>query len=115
MKIIIFDETCKICSESIQLIQRFDTEGIFTLLSRNDTQAQEIMQKHKLTEGSIVYKRGEEVYIYSDALLEISIDMGVFFFFYIFKLIPKRLRDYFYRLLAKYRYKISTPKDSCRL
>jgi predicted DCC family thiol-disulfide oxidoreductase YuxK len=65
---------------------------------------------------SIALIENNRAYTHSDAALEIARNLdGYYRHMYIFRFIPKVLRDAIYRFIAKYRYKVFGKKDSCMM
>ena len=71
--------------------------------------------RHKALD-SIVLVKNNRVYIKSRAALEIAKEMdGGWPLFYAFIILPPFIRDFFYDLLAKYRYKLFGHSETCRV
>ncbi len=118
MKIIFFDGYCNLCNGFVDLLMRRDKENIFTYASQDgDTAAMLLtsLDSSKLP-SSIIYRRDEELFQQSDAVLKILDDLGG-----IWRLakplawIPKAIRDAIYRMISKNRYKLLGRRDSCRI
>ena len=89
---------------------------MFTLISREDSLAKEMISKYGCFEDSIIFIQEDKAFTYSEAVLEIAKDLGgMYKCFYIFKIIPKKLRDSIYTLIARYRYKLFGKNDDCKL
>jgi len=114
MKIIIFDGICNLCNKSIGLLIILDKEKQFKYTSLQG----EYVKKLNLKEGidSIVFYEDGELYYKSTAILKIFKSVGgVWAFSSIFYVIPRRVRDFIYDIIAKYRYKIFGKMQSCRM
>lgn len=71
---------------------------------------------HPLDSDTVVYLRGNEEFERSTAVLEILADIGGGWrWTKIFFLVPKPIRDFVYRLVAKNRYRIMNKRESCRV
>jgi predicted DCC family thiol-disulfide oxidoreductase YuxK len=66
---------------------------------------------------TIVFKNDQGgIFEKSDAVIEIFILLGLpWKIFFIFKFLPKSVRNFFYTLVAQNRYSIFGKKDTCRL
>ena len=117
--IIFFDGVCGLCNHSVDFVRKRDKKNLFLFSSLQSQNAQDILKDHHYTQESIsniVYLRRGKVEIKSTAVLLICWDLGgllslASFFF----IIPPFIRDFFYDIIARYRYKWFGKKDSCRL
>ena len=115
MKVVIFDGVCNLCNTSVAFILRHDSRAVFHFASLQSTFAREILEKKGLLHvDSIVYVDDETVYTYSDAVLQIAKELDGFYrYLYLLRFIPKVVRDFFYKLTARYRYRIFGKRESC--
>jgi predicted DCC family thiol-disulfide oxidoreductase YuxK len=115
--IILFDGVCNLCEVSVQFIIKHDSKHYFHFTSQSSTVAKALWEEHKLGNiDSIVLLTNGKVYTHSDAALEICKRLdGLYTYLYIFRFIPKVLRDVVYRFVANYRYKVFGKKDSCMM
>ena len=79
--------------------------------------ARELIEKHQVGYTGIntllLIKEGE-CYVRTNAALEIAKDLtGFWHLFTIAKVIPAPIRDYGYRLFARYRYKLFGRQGTC--
>ena len=117
VKIILFDGVCNLCNGSVQFIIEHDSKKIFHFTSQQSKFAKKLIQKHHLENiDSIILIRDAKAYLYSDAVLEITKELdGWKKYLYIFRFIPKPMRDAFYKLIAKYRYTLFGKKNHCMM
>lgn len=115
--IVFYDGVCGLCNQSIQFIIRHDKKEIFRFATLDSELAKSLIQiKHKSLHSidSIILLADGKVYFYSDAVLRIFSLLGLpFNLFYICKIVPKPIRDFIYRWVARNRYKIWGKYDSC--
>ena len=76
----------------------------------NSTTAQSLIKEYKVSQNdrdSIIFIQNDKVFLRSSAVLEIlhALD-GVYSYLYILRLVPKLIRDGFYKLFAKNRKKL---------
>ncbi len=117
MQIVLFDGVCNLCNSSVRFIIKHDSKAIFYFASQQSKYGKDLIKKHKLESfDSIILIRDDMIFLYSDAALEISkeLDRGLKYI-YIFRFIPKSIRDKIYKLIAKYRYIVFGKKESCML
>lgn len=114
-KLIVFDSECILCSRFIRKILTRDQKGIFYfstfqgLPSNMDKQAIEYQFK-----DSISYYRDGQWQQKSNAVLCIFRDLhSRLHWSQILWIVPKFLRDYFYDLVAKNRYKWFGKSNTC--
>jgi len=117
--IVLFDGVCNFCNASINFIIDRDKAGVFKFAALQSEIGQEILAKHGITTtdyDSIIVEKDGEIYQKSNAALEIARKMdGLWKLFYGFKIIPKFIRDFFYDIVAKNRYRFLGKTDACRL
>jgi predicted DCC family thiol-disulfide oxidoreductase YuxK len=115
--IILFDGVCNLCESSIQFIINHDSKKYFHFASQSSAIGKALLKKHKLEKiDSIIFITKGKAYAHSDAALEICKNLdGWYKYLYVFRFIPKVLRDVLYKLVAKYRYKVFGKKDSCMM
>ena len=105
--IILFDGTCNFCSFWVKYVVKRDGKDMFRLSSLQSEKGQELLEKYKVnpTVDSVVLIENENVYIKSTAALRILKTLGgLKSIFYGFIIVPAFIRDFFYDIIAKYRY-----------
>lgn len=114
MRIIFFDDECLMCNSFVKLLIKLDYKDTLKFAALNsNTSAAVITNKDYTKLDSVIYKKDLQEYIYSDAVIEIMSDVIINVRF--LKLIPKKLRDACYKIVAKYRkyIRLNTTKQSC--
>jgi predicted DCC family thiol-disulfide oxidoreductase YuxK len=116
-EIVIFDGFCNFCSGSALFIMRRDPSFRFRFAASQSPAGQRILQEYGITElarHSIVLIRKGRVYRRSGAALRIARGMkGLWPLLYGLIMIPPFIRDFFYGLFARYRYRLYGVRDSC--
>ena len=115
MNIVMFDGVCNLCSFGVQFIIRHDKNAYFHFTSLQSDAGKALLEKHKLENiDSIVFMQDETFFTYSTAVIEITKHLdGKWKYFAIFQYIPKIIRDFMYKFIAKYRYRVFGRKDVC--
>ena len=118
MMIIFFDGVCNLCNNSVQFIIKRDKKNKFKFASLQSSFAKNNLSKHidvdKLE--SIVLLNEDKLYTKSTAALLIARELSsMWSMFYVFIIIPSFIRDWFYNIIAKNRYRIFGKKDSCMI
>lgn len=117
--ILLFDGVCNLCNGTVRFIINKDSKKSIKFAALQSEGGREIIEKIRLEANylkSLVLIIGDKYYLKSDAVFQIlTILGGVWKLFYVFKLIPKSIRDYMYDLIAKYRYKVFGRKEICMI
>ena len=119
-KIIFFDGFCILCSSFIDRVYKADKQEKFNFAPLQGQSAQILLNPtdQNLTKNldTLAYLKNGKILIKSDAVLEISKDLGgIHQILYVTKIIPKFIRDTVYDFISGHRYKIIGKKESCRL
>lgn len=117
--IILFDGVCNLCNSTVQFVIKNDTKNHFLFASLQSEFGQTFLKNHHLNEtdfDSIILVEGNKYYMKSDAALRICKKLN----FPLktltgFLILPKKLRDFGYDLIAKNRYKWFGKQESCWL
>lgn len=116
-KIIFFDGVCNLCSWAVRFILKHDRKGELKFASLQSHFARNFLagiQYQVRGMESVLYYRTGRVLSKSSAALAILLEFHPLWrLLWVFWLLPKFLRDFFYMLIAKYRYKIFGKKDFC--
>ena len=92
------------------------TKSIY-VTGASSTTASEIISKHQISDKvneSLILLSKNRIFLYSDAVIEVSTLMkGIYRGLVLLKIIPKPLRDFFYKLIAKIRKNILS--KSCEI
>ncbi|MBX2965909.1 MAG: thiol-disulfide oxidoreductase DCC family protein [Cyclobacteriaceae bacterium] len=117
--VVLFDGVCNLCSSSVQFIIKRDYRARYHFASLQSSAGQQLLQKFNLPADalySIILVRGDAFLERSDAALEIARNLsGLWPLFYIFKIIPRFLRDPVYNWISRNRYRWFGKKDACWL
>ena len=125
--IILFDGVCNLCNASVQFIIERDPTAIFRFSALQSDFVQSILAKNAVNmassdipkigaEGgdSVILVENGNVYDRSTAALRIARRLsGAIKFLYIFIVIPRPIRDFFYKIIAKNRYRWFGKQDAC--
>jgi len=117
--VILFDGVCNLCNRSVNFILKRDSGKIYKFASLQSDAAINIFNKHNLNLDkfdTIVLIKDQKVYQKSNAILEVTRSLGGLWpLLYVFKLIPRFLRDALYDYIAKNRYSWFGKSDQCRV
>ena len=115
--IILFDGECNLCDNTIRYIIRNDKLKVFKFSSLQSDFAKNLLISNKIKDSgeTVILFYENSFFIESDAMLIILKNLKGFnrFLSFILGLTPKFLRDFFYRIISKNRYKIFGNKTYC--
>ena len=114
--IVLFDGICNFCNGSVNFIIARDPAGYFKFATLQSEAGQQLRRKYAIGENidSIILIEDDTAYIYSSAPLRVAKRLtGAWWLFGVFWIVPKAIRDYFYRMFARNRYRLFGKKDVC--
>lgn len=116
--IIIFDGVCNFCNSSVNFIIKHDHNDVFVFASLQSPVASKLIADYKVKDvgfDTFLLIKNNECFLRTNAALEIVKDFnGAWSLLRVLKIIPRPIRDYFYRLFARNRYAIFGKADYCR-
>lgn len=116
--IILFDGVCNFCNRSVQFIIERDEKAYFHFASLQSEVGQKLVAEFGIPKNinSLVLLENERYFTKSSAALRICSHLdGFWSLFKLFTLVPISLRDFFYDIIAKNRYKWFGKSDACKL
>lgn len=116
--IVFFDGVCNLCNNSVDFIIRRDPKATFRFSSLQSVVAKSLLPQTIDDDDlkSILLLRNGKVYHKSNAVLEIVKQLnGPWPILYVFKLVPKFIRDAVYDLVSNNRYVWFGIRDTCRI
>lgn len=115
--VIFFDGVCNLCNASVQFTIEHDKKNVFKFTALQGEYAKKILPQFSVDLNkidSIVLIEDKEFYTKSTAALKIARRLsGLWPILYVFIIIPKFIRDWFYDFIAKNRYKWWGKQESC--
>ncbi|HZW68252.1 MAG TPA: DCC1-like thiol-disulfide oxidoreductase family protein [Pseudogracilibacillus sp.] len=117
-KIVLFDGECNFCNKSVQFIIKRDPEFLFKFASLQSDFGMQLLKKYDLPTqlDSIVFIDNNRAYLQSSAALGICKYLrGFWKIFSILLFIPSPLRNFFYKIIAKFRYRLAGRVSHCNL
>jgi predicted DCC family thiol-disulfide oxidoreductase YuxK len=120
--VLLYDGTCGFCADSVQLVLRHDRRGTLRFASLQGAFGQAVRARHpELSRADTVVwvepaspGREERVLLRSDAALKVASYLGGWF--HVTRaaaVLPRRLRDATYDLVARHRHQLSADGPSC--
>lgn len=112
---IFYDGFCHLCDGTIALLYRLDSKKIFQYTPLQSDLGEKI-KKEIGGNDSIVFYKEKKLYFLSDAVLTILENTKSFSWLgKLGKIVPLAIRDFFYRFVAKYRYKVFGKRTTCSI
>ena len=117
-RIVLFDGICNFCNGAVNFIIRHDHAKKFRFAPLQSEFGEQMRAKFGIGDDvdSIILIEGDQAYLHSTAGLRVAKTLGgIWSLGYAFIIIPTPIRDWFYKLFAKYRYKLFGRKDVCMM
>lgn len=117
-RIILFDGVCNLCNRSVQFIIKRDPKGYFKFASLQGETGLELLKRYGLNSNinSFVLIEDEKIHLESTAALRVCSKLNSGWkALACFLIIPRPIRDFFYKIIANNRYKWFGKKESCML
>ncbi|HEY7547081.1 MAG TPA: DCC1-like thiol-disulfide oxidoreductase family protein [Blastocatellia bacterium] len=118
--VLLYDGVCGFCNRSVQTIIKYDRRKEMRFAALQSEYGREIISRHAELQDidSLILVEevdGEErVFAHSTGALRVASYLGGWWkLFLIAYIIPRPVRDYFYRLFARYRYRLFGKYDTC--
>lgn len=116
--IVLFDGVCNFCNGAVNFIIRHDADKNFKFTPLQSEIGQELRAKFNIGEDvdSIILIENDKAYMHSTAGLRVARGLGgIWSLGYAFIIVPAFIRDWAYRLFAKYRYRLFGRQEACML
>jgi len=129
--VVLFDGVCNFCDASVNFIIRHDKAEYFRFAPLQSEDGRRLANQYgfeSATPGStepksdlipidsVVLVEADKAYTHSTAALRILRRLGApWSWAYVFIIVPRPIRNWAYRLFAKYRYRLFGRKDQCML
>ena len=123
--IILYDGVCGLCNRLVQFLLKHDKEGRLRFASLQSDFAEKVLSRHGIDAKDLdtvqvienYDQPGERVLQRSDAILRAGRELGGFWgaSSAVGGVVPRVLRDLFYRLVATNRYRVFGKYDTCML
>lgn len=115
--IIFFDGVCNLCNASVQFVIAHDNKDQFGFTAIQGELAKNVLPKFNVDQtqlSTVLLLEDGKLYTKSSAALRIAKKLdGAWPLLYGFIIIPKFIRDWFYNIIAKNRYKWWGREESC--
>lgn len=116
--ILLFDGVCHFCNSSVQFIIKRDQAAYFRFASIQSEAGQALLAQYNIPTDvdSVILIEDGRAYTESTAALKVCRQLdGAWKLFYALIMVPPFVRNFFYRLFAKKRYRLFGQKNTCML
>lgn len=115
--VIFFDGVCGLCNAFVDFVLARDEENFYFAPLQGDFAGEiEALAPYRHTMSSVVLWKNGQVYTESTAAMEVLIALGgAWKLMRVFYLIPRFIRDFFYKVIARNRYRIFGKTETCRM
>ena len=116
-QVVLFDGVCNFCNRSVNFIMKRDPKARFRFAARQSEAGEKLRERFGVKNiDSMVLIRGDEVFTRTSAALRIA---GALRWPWpalaVFLVVPRPIRDWFYKAFARRRYKWFGKSDTCRV
>jgi predicted DCC family thiol-disulfide oxidoreductase YuxK len=115
--LVLFDGECAFCNRSVQRIIKNDKKELFTFTPLESDLGKSLLQQFNIDPkktDSIVYIHHQKAYIKSTAALRVAKKLRRLYpLLFGFIIIPAFIRNFFYDIIARNRYKWFGKVDKC--
>ncbi len=118
MNIVIFDGVCNLCNATVLFLIKYDVQENLYFVSLQSETGKRYINEYAIPNNinSVVFIKQNQVFKKSDAIIEIvKLLKGWPRMLSYFSILPSRVRNVFYDLIAKNRYSIFGKKESCSI
>ena len=116
--ILLYDGVCNLCHGAVRFILRHEEKPQIMFCALQSTEGEELLKEFERPKDldSMILLEDNQIYWYSDAALRISRYLKFpWNLIWHFRWVPRSLRNFVYKSIAKSRYTVFGKKDACRL
>jgi predicted DCC family thiol-disulfide oxidoreductase YuxK len=117
-RIVLFDGVCSYCNAMVNFNIHHDSEKKFKFAPLQSEIGQRLRAEYGIAEevDSLVLIEDGQAFTHSTAALRIARNLdGIYSLAYAFIIVPAFIRDWVYKLFAKYRYRLFGRTDACMM
>ena len=119
MSVVLFDGVCNLCNSSVNWLIDHDKKNQFQFASLQSDYGKKVVAQFNLKGDyldTVLLLEDGKVYMRSEAVLRIGKKLGGgYSLLYGFVIIPAFVRDFFYNIVARNRYRWFGKQDACRM
>ena len=115
--LLLFDGVCNLCNFSVKVILQHERDHEIQFAPLQSEFAQLTLGRSAATlknSESIIFIEHQQIFVKSDAVIQISYHLKPpWSWIRWIRILPRPVRDYFYDVVAKYRYSLFGKQKSC--
>ncbi|MCA9039618.1 MAG: DUF393 domain-containing protein [Planctomycetaceae bacterium] len=116
--ILFFDGVCGMCNRVVDFVMRHDKTGKIKVAPlQGETAKEKLLEEDRVQLSSVVFINQLGVFRHSSAVARLLWELGGVWKWlgWLLWLIPKPIRNWGYRVVAKHRYRFFGQKEACRM
>ncbi len=117
--VVVFDGLCNLCSGGVRFILAHEPDHVIRFAAAQSPSGQALLRKHGFDPrdlATFVFIEDGVVHVRSDAALEVARHLRLpWRMLRVLRLVPRRLRDSIYDLVARKRYRWFGKRETCIL
>jgi predicted DCC family thiol-disulfide oxidoreductase YuxK len=116
--VLFYDGSCGFCQQSVQFILQHERAEEIYFAALDSELANQVKKQHPKLKSidSIVVLKGKELLVESDAVFALTTYLKAPYRYATYAhFVPRTLRDYVYRLIAKNRHRLIRQNEACLL
>jgi predicted DCC family thiol-disulfide oxidoreductase YuxK len=117
--VLLFDGVCNLCNASVNFVIDRDPRGRLRFASLQSRSGQELLQRHGLSTSdfdTMVLVEGDRYFTRSTAGLRVARRLKwPWPLLYALVIVPRPVRDWFYQIVARNRYRWFGQSEACRV
>lgn len=117
-RIVLFDGVCNFCNGLVNFIIRHDNARKFKFAPLQSKIGKDLRAKYDVAENtdSIILIENDQAFLHSTAALRVARQIGgIYSLSYVFIVVPAFIRNWAYKMFAKYRYGMFGKTDTCMI
>jgi predicted DCC family thiol-disulfide oxidoreductase YuxK len=116
-QIVVFDGVCCLCAHGLKFLLAHERDHVLRFAAAQSAAGRELLRRHGFDPQDLktfVFIKEGVVYVRSDGALEVARHLRLpWRMFRLLRLLPRRLRDSIYDLVARNRYRWFGKQESC--
>ena len=116
--VVLFDGVCNLCNGLVQFVLEHEKTPDIKFGALQSEAGQRELKNHSIDSNSqsILFIEKNVVYEKSDAVFKIAKHLNSpWSWIVVFGILPKFMNDYFYEVVAKYRYRLFGKSETCKV
>lgn len=114
--VVYYDGLCNLCSSTVRFIKKRDRSGKFEFVPLQLEEGEEMFHDLQIPDNvdSVLVLLNNKLFHSSDAILKIAVNLKFpWLLFGAFYIVPRFIRDFIYRIIARNRYRWFGRRNSC--